>query len=145
MSSLPRKLAAAFGIALAGATLFAQAHDARELYVQGSIWRHGIVATDVAVGPRGERSKDFVDAGREILTVSYATSVGARHTRKLTIRTLNTPIDDSRAPIVRYDAEAPESIALSWLQNVNTERWQAVVFSACLALGVIVLSVRLVR
>ena len=54
----------------------------------------------------------------------------------------NTPIDDTKPAVVRYDPAEPTRAALSWLQELERQRWGAVVMQAALALGLMALCAR---
>ncbi len=107
-----------------------------------AVWEHGETASEVTVGPRGERGPGYLDSGIEKLRVSFKDGRGARHTVTFDVWALNTSIDDSKPAMVRFDPTEPSQAALSWLQAVEQRRWGAVVLQSALALGLMVLCVR---
>ncbi len=133
------------GLGLGAFAIGAQVWRARGLVETHRIWRDGATATAVVVGPRGERSDGFFDAGREHLSVAYTDRNGTRHSVKFEIWALNTPIDDRLPATVKYAPGAPKRAALSWLQDIEGARWGDLAFMTGLALLVMVLSFRLVR
>lgn len=139
---IARKTVFAAGFLVGGIGTWAQIQNAILLSRAHAAWERGELARELTIGPRGERSRDFLDSNGEKLRVSFTDQNGTRHSVTFDLWALNTPIDDGKPAIVRYDPQDPSRAALSWLQEVERHRWGAVALQMAFALGLMGLCAR---
>jgi len=122
-----------FGLGAAiGASVW-QLGEARKLLAASALWQTGTEAEDASLEGR-ETSHNFLFNDYN-LDVEYVDQQGALHKAKLEFNTLFASVDQKSPVIVKYDPQAPDRFALSWMVDMKVSSWAAVAFMASIGLA----------
>jgi hypothetical protein len=123
-----------FGLAAAIGMPAWQSTEARKLMAASALWHTGTEAEDASLEGR-ETSHNFL-LNAYNLNVDYVDQQGGQHKAKLEFDTLFASVDQKSPVIVKYDPQAPDRFALSWMIDKMGAAWAAVVFMASIGLGI---------
>jgi len=115
-----------FGLAAAIGMPAWQMGEARRLMAASALWESGTEAEDASVDGR-ETSHNFL-LNSYNLNVEYVDQQGGMHKPKLEFSTLFASIDQKSPLIVKYDPQAPDRFALSWMADMKKSAWASIAF-----------------
>jgi hypothetical protein len=125
---------ALFGLAMAIALPAMEIAEARGLLAATALWQTGTEAADSSIDGR-ETSHNFILNSYK-LNVEYVDQAGQTHNGKLEFTSLFASVDQKSPAIVKYDPQAPERFALSWMVDMKGSIWAAVAFMSLIGLAV---------
>jgi hypothetical protein len=129
-------IAAAAIFGLAGAIAFPawQIAEARNLMAAAALWQSGTEADDASVEGR-ETSHNFL-LNEYNLNVEYTDQQGGAHKAKLEFTSLFASVDQKSPVVVKYDPNAPDRFALSWMVDMKGSTWGSVAFMSLIGIGI---------
>jgi hypothetical protein len=125
---------ALLGLAMAIGLPIIGFNEARGLLAATALWQTGTEAADAGVEGH-ETSHNFIFNTYK-LDVEYVDQAGQAHNGKLEFSSLFASVDQKSPAIVKYDPQAPDRFALSWMVDMKGSIWAAVAFLSLIGLAV---------
>ena len=125
---------ALLGLGMAIGLPIMEIDEVRGLLAATALWQRGTEAADTGVDGH-ETSHNFILNSYK-LDVEYVDQAGQQHNGKVEFNSLFASVDQKSPAIVKYDPQAPERFALSWMVDMKGLIWAAVAFMSSIGLAI---------